>query len=472
MLYQHHYFLSILLIWVSVGTASALSHNLHFFKVCFDKTGSFEITDRLTSKALATAYFEDVLNEHGYLKFSIRTESRVSDELQLYAAGILEGYLLAPYIYEYYEQIRPFFNESYRVQIVEAIQKIRYKSSELGIRDPFYHQIRLLLQQLDGIRFGLLQYNEEKDIDFNIDFAEIYMLQLYSFPGFSDSYDLSSEFFVTFNERFTEFQALFLIKDHSSHKHLFVLKTYEFSLKKQKNPSMASLRLFLSRPGVIFSPEGMAIDTNHVSLMACLNKGCVKSSRNFTDFLVLMAQSRLQHYTDIKLPGVALTLKSDRIYHLGEGLQQKLVGQRINLHGYNCTIETRHVLDVTDFDHVDLMLNRLPSDLALFFSSKDVRKQCTLVRNADISFSPGSKEYMAFPKGTDWLKICPPVHLTSRSLKKNSNVALMTFFIPILVLLFLTCICSLNGTLQPEVPAKSIFSDDFTLSSTDDFDFD
>eukprot|EP00708_Paratrimastix_pyriformis_P002324 GAFH01001067.1.p1 GENE.GAFH01001067.1~~GAFH01001067.1.p1 ORF type:complete len:607 (+),score=260.42 GAFH01001067.1:112-1821(+) len=117
-----------------------------------------------TENAAAWGKFEDTLFDIGFGKLYIHTNPKLDDAIQMHAAGLLEGALVAPHIWNHKHNVFEFetshylnttdfapeiydFVERTRLFLVENIEK--YKAT-----DPYWAQMSFIYAQFEGLVEG------------------------------------------------------------------------------------------------------------------------------------------------------------------------------------------------------------------------------------------------------------------------------------------------------------------------------
>ncbi|XP_068213590.1 putative phospholipase B-like 2 [Palaemon carinicauda] len=145
----------VLLALLLLGSASA-----HILSVSYDLE-NYEIHDGvIVDNWVAKGNFTDTTFEDGFAYLEIESSSGYSDAVQAYAAGLAEGALTHEMIYNHYRNtVEGYCNgkpDGYCERLYDYLDKndkwMRSKLSETS--DPIFHQVNLILQQIDGMNDG------------------------------------------------------------------------------------------------------------------------------------------------------------------------------------------------------------------------------------------------------------------------------------------------------------------------------
>nr|XP_018907684.1 PREDICTED: uncharacterized protein LOC109037460 [Bemisia tabaci]XP_018907685.1 PREDICTED: uncharacterized protein LOC109037460 [Bemisia tabaci] len=114
-------------------------------------------------KGVARAYYQSKMAETGFAVLEIETQKEYPDFVQAYAAGYLEGSLTWQLIYWHWQNTvqktctdREDFCETIRTALAKNTDYIRQRATRHHKTDPFWHQIKLFYDQLDGLMYGYL----------------------------------------------------------------------------------------------------------------------------------------------------------------------------------------------------------------------------------------------------------------------------------------------------------------------------
>nr|CAD7431903.1 unnamed protein product [Timema monikensis] len=118
----------------------------------------------------ATLKYENTVNLTGWAVLELETEERYSDEVQAYSAGFLEGFTMADLIYMHWYNTMNGFCEG-RTEVCRSVQDHLDKNRgwvdqmvvDYGDHQPYWHQMKLIYRQLDGLHAGVGSSNRSPD---------------------------------------------------------------------------------------------------------------------------------------------------------------------------------------------------------------------------------------------------------------------------------------------------------------------
>uniref|UniRef100_A0A1B6G302 Phospholipase B-like n=1 Tax=Cuerna arida TaxID=1464854 RepID=A0A1B6G302_9HEMI len=126
-------------------------------------------------KGVARAYYRPDMTKDGWASIEIETLDSYPDTVQAHAAGLLEGSLSWQLIYYHWKNTiertcedRQDFCEQARIILDQNTVNIREQAKSLDEVDPFWHQINLFYEQLDGIEVGWRYAVDRSRKDFDI----------------------------------------------------------------------------------------------------------------------------------------------------------------------------------------------------------------------------------------------------------------------------------------------------------------
>ncbi|XP_011268214.1 putative phospholipase B-like lamina ancestor [Camponotus floridanus] len=110
---------------------------------------------------VARAYYKTSIFESGWSIIEIETSSKYPDDVQAYAAGLLEGSLTWQLIYHHWYNTVNTVCEKWAAECWELMNFfrentaiVRKRAEHLAATDPFWHMVRLFYIQLDGLEAG------------------------------------------------------------------------------------------------------------------------------------------------------------------------------------------------------------------------------------------------------------------------------------------------------------------------------
>ncbi|KAJ8681303.1 hypothetical protein QAD02_017090 [Eretmocerus hayati] len=109
----------------------------------------------------ARAYFRTGIQENGWSMMEIETSAEYPDDVQAYAAGLLEGSLTWHLVHYHWSNTigvacasRPVLCRDLRKYLRENAASVRKKAATSRSEDPFWHMVHLYYVQLDGLAEG------------------------------------------------------------------------------------------------------------------------------------------------------------------------------------------------------------------------------------------------------------------------------------------------------------------------------
>lgn len=139
------------------------------------------------SKGVARICYKDTIFENGWAQIEIDTQAEYPDQIQAYAAGILEGALTWSNIYSHWSNtiqsyceenddqqlfctwLREFLTKNYAT-VIDGVQ-----NSKIQL-DHYWHQVRLFYYQLEGIEFGFRKGVKRSRSDWEIPFEDFLIM--------------------------------------------------------------------------------------------------------------------------------------------------------------------------------------------------------------------------------------------------------------------------------------------------------
>lgn len=110
---------------------------------------------------VARAYYRPDMSNDGWASMEIETQGGYRDSVQAHAAGLLEGSLSWQLIYYHWKNTiertceqRQDFCEQVRIILDQNTANMREQARTLDHADPFWHQVNMFYEQLDGLEVG------------------------------------------------------------------------------------------------------------------------------------------------------------------------------------------------------------------------------------------------------------------------------------------------------------------------------
>uniref|UniRef100_A0A6B2L1J5 Phospholipase B-like n=1 Tax=Arcella intermedia TaxID=1963864 RepID=A0A6B2L1J5_9EUKA len=150
---------------VTVGTVGSEGAD-KLFSVYFDPEG-YQWSVQEGNGGVASAYYIIQQNQTGWNTLHLETDGTYSDELQSYGAGFLEGCLTREEIWNSWLvfQAKANFNSSVTDFILNQDKWVR--SMALSAPEGYWHQVLLVLYQLDGLLDGYAMHSpQERQISY------------------------------------------------------------------------------------------------------------------------------------------------------------------------------------------------------------------------------------------------------------------------------------------------------------------
>ncbi|XP_022187919.2 putative phospholipase B-like lamina ancestor [Nilaparvata lugens] len=131
---------------------------------------------RTIRKGVARAYYRPEMLSTGWAVLEIETQPSYPDHVQAHAAGLLEGSLSWQLIYWHWQNTVDSAcegREKFCDEITDFLEDnrdfIREKARLYDNEDPFWHQVNLFYEQLDGLevgwRYAVKRSRQEDDVD-------------------------------------------------------------------------------------------------------------------------------------------------------------------------------------------------------------------------------------------------------------------------------------------------------------------
>ncbi|XP_063826325.1 putative phospholipase B-like lamina ancestor [Ostrinia nubilalis] len=156
-----------------------------------DKTGyrieywgqSNELAD--IPRGVARAYFRMDVETTGWSLLEVETSDSYPDEIQAYAAGIVEGALTWSLIHTHLENTirakcdnKPLEKQCNRLRdaLDKSVDIWKSQAAEKGSVDPFWHQVSLYYVQISGIFTGWKHGVERSQNEYDTDISDLYWL--------------------------------------------------------------------------------------------------------------------------------------------------------------------------------------------------------------------------------------------------------------------------------------------------------
>ncbi|CAG9125532.1 unnamed protein product [Plutella xylostella] len=135
-------------------------------------------------RGVARAYFRMDMDTDGWSTLEVETNGSYPDEIQAYAAGIVEGALTWSLIHTHLDNTVRATCEGQREKQCDRLRDALEQSantwktyaSEREDEDPFWHQITLYYTQIRGIKTGWEHGVERSQNEFETDISDLYWL--------------------------------------------------------------------------------------------------------------------------------------------------------------------------------------------------------------------------------------------------------------------------------------------------------
>lgn len=141
---------------VHVGTCQVIS-------VTLDNTKKYNIVYGTVADRVAWANHTIETSSTGWAYLDVTTNASYPDEVQAYAAGLAEGYLTKDLIYMHWmNTVDGYCNNetAYCARLTQYLKTnmawMKQQIIKNGQKDPYWHQISLMLIQLNGLEAGYL----------------------------------------------------------------------------------------------------------------------------------------------------------------------------------------------------------------------------------------------------------------------------------------------------------------------------
>ncbi|GIQ81322.1 phospholipase B-like protein [Kipferlia bialata] len=163
---------------MATGLPDSYTYN---YGVTFDEVKGYNITTTPDVDCAAFAYFEDMLDEIGWMPIRVTTNGDYNDTVQMEAAGYLEGYLYQERIFTHQQNLWDWylfdyvpghvFPDSLFTYLQENLDFIRH-NVETKPNDDYWRGVGHVLHQFDGVVLGYQaampedgsQYQSELDL--------------------------------------------------------------------------------------------------------------------------------------------------------------------------------------------------------------------------------------------------------------------------------------------------------------------
>uniref|UniRef100_T1IJU9 Phospholipase B-like n=1 Tax=Strigamia maritima TaxID=126957 RepID=T1IJU9_STRMM len=129
---------------------------------------TYDVKDSIVPDAIAWANFTDQIHKIGWSYLEVSTNGSYPDKMQAYAAGIVEGYLTYQLIYKHWiNTVEGYCNDE-----AEYCAKLKnylainsdWMKKQIALshgNDPYWHQVNLILAQLNGLEEGYRKHTAE-----------------------------------------------------------------------------------------------------------------------------------------------------------------------------------------------------------------------------------------------------------------------------------------------------------------------
>uniref|UniRef100_A0A0A1WDU0 Phospholipase B-like n=1 Tax=Echis coloratus TaxID=64175 RepID=A0A0A1WDU0_ECHCO len=173
------YWVGLLLLWAVAETRA----DIHYATVYWlEAEKSFQIQDVLDRNGDAYGYYNDTIQSTGWGILEIKAgygNQHISNEILMYAAGFLEGYLTASHMSDHFANLFPLMIKN--VIIEQKVKDFIQKQDEWtrqqiknNMDDPFWRNAGYVIAQLDGLYMGNVEWAKRQKRtplnDFEINF--------------------------------------------------------------------------------------------------------------------------------------------------------------------------------------------------------------------------------------------------------------------------------------------------------------
>ncbi|KAK7862395.1 hypothetical protein R5R35_004170 [Gryllus longicercus] len=159
-------FLGITFLLFSLSEASTKYYTVQYVTLDESKGAQIHTADvtnfeDVPANWVAKAIFDNQINKTGWSFLELQSNGQATDEDQVYAAGVLEGYVTSELIYEHWFNTMKGFCDG-REKTCRRIQKYLDKNNQWikanidskEKKDPYWYQVKLFYIQLKGIKDG------------------------------------------------------------------------------------------------------------------------------------------------------------------------------------------------------------------------------------------------------------------------------------------------------------------------------
>eukprot|EP01088_Endostelium_zonatum_P017361 TRINITY_DN508_c1_g1_i1.p1 TRINITY_DN508_c1_g1~~TRINITY_DN508_c1_g1_i1.p1 ORF type:complete len:545 (-),score=115.19 TRINITY_DN508_c1_g1_i1:56-1690(-) len=180
--------LTVVLLVACVAFAAALRGSVSY-------DGNYHFKEGIDRLAVAYGEYVDEIQKDGWGKLHITTNAQYGDDIQLRAAGILEGYLTADRIYQHYTNLLPVFfpNGQMTASVKNWFEAqntwIRSEIKNNAHSDPYWGQVSAIVSQFDGLMQGYNMFMSKNDTKKTLDVWAFTILN-----GAGDLLDITAAF--------------------------------------------------------------------------------------------------------------------------------------------------------------------------------------------------------------------------------------------------------------------------------------
>lgn len=110
---------------------------------------------------VAKARFQNMVNKTGWAFLEVESKNTWPDEMQMYAAGMAEGYLTRDLIYYFWQNLieqycddKPTLCRFVKKFVAQNQDWVDQSISQLKDSSPYWHHVHLMYEQLKGLAFG------------------------------------------------------------------------------------------------------------------------------------------------------------------------------------------------------------------------------------------------------------------------------------------------------------------------------